>query len=273
MPKRRCETRPWTAADLQVADPVQAKDRFGFWYRGKVAERRGTDDALELRIRFDGFGAAEDRWHRASDTDTMRDPDSMLKLAVVQHFGDDQHLGDGFYSVEALVSRRRRSNKYQYKVRWSGEYEETWEPESAIADQALIDEYDAKHPRGAAPDAQAPRATLPSLVAAAWASQPLEAQGALASASSWLLADIARETKKVLGKARAPAFNARLFRVSLPAVLFAALHANLLAKASSMRGAHPAFCRTPPAVAPPPSHPRTLSAALSQASKSATSSR
>jgi hypothetical protein len=55
-----------------------------------------------------------------------------------------------FYTVEAILNRRRRSNKIQYLVKWQNypEHDASWEPKAALKAtiSLLLEQYDAAHP-------------------------------------------------------------------------------------------------------------------------------
>jgi Chromo (CHRromatin Organisation MOdifier) domain len=46
---------------------------------------------------------------------------------------------NGFWEIDGVVAMRRNGAKYEFLVRWKGDYENTWEPQKNLNELALLD--------------------------------------------------------------------------------------------------------------------------------------
>lgn len=133
---------------LKLGDPVQAKDRGGFWYNAKIIAKRSSGARTSVTVRFVHFSKSHDESFTAKqqklrerlpkkETDAENDAIEWAGKGDMNSRNDD-----GTWQVERVLRTKGKGKNLRYLVRWAGwdaEYD-SWLPRSALSAD-LIDEY------------------------------------------------------------------------------------------------------------------------------------
>jgi hypothetical protein len=132
---------------------------------------RGGDELRDAMASADAYALSErDDGRQAESKGTIQDGSGTFHSAVAKHARPaamqlEPHVlqseeDSDEYVVDSIVARRVKLGRVEYKVRWAGcdQSEDTWEPESAVADLAALDAWQqAQLTAAAAAAAAAPR--------------------------------------------------------------------------------------------------------------------
>ena len=106
---------------------LQARDRVGAWYDGKIVSERGEGDCRDVKVHFEGFSKGQDEWIGAVS-------DRLLPIGIQT---------PDTYEVEKIIGKRKRRGVTEYLCVWAAsDNEQTWEPLDNISED-LIDDYEA----------------------------------------------------------------------------------------------------------------------------------
>ena len=130
---------------LVLHQKVDVRYDDGFWYPGRVIGAWPYSNAkprpVKVEVEFPPYPKTHNRKYLQSDA-AIREPLSKSALAVeraakieAEHYQGRTmgKVADGVYTVDKIISRRRKNKKYLYQVRWEGWTEDfdTYEPRSA----------------------------------------------------------------------------------------------------------------------------------------------
>ena len=132
-----------------MGDLVQAQDRTSRWLTAKVVDARIVRSRREVLVHFLGWARCWDEWVCASSkvrkpcdaARTMRDNDLLgYGSTAGRRTVDDVVVWD----VDKLTASRVRAGLIEYRVKWAGSHDATWEPADHIMDAALVDAFNLK---------------------------------------------------------------------------------------------------------------------------------